>query len=556
MAPRSALPEEAAQASGPRLARTAKAKALQNKVWQEQGSVRRKRTESNSDQLPRSKEARIQQSSASQGKTVRAARRLPPGWSDYDSEDNRRTTELPQKISGKKKQPSTRYSEELEDFQDDMDGDEEDEEEGADANEDLEDLDDRHLTETLQSEAVQWARPKHKRAPHNDDDEVTIPNENELTTASENDRFQGDREDLPSEEESDKESEDDGGGQKKNKLDKRADARRSELPHWARVYKKYQGGSREKAAVAMGFVSPGKDVDDYHKQSKQWWAAPYCSPGPGQRIISLKMQPRVLQEILAISIRQVTGDAMFVSAYVSIDELPGYLVGIVIAAASKAEHGEAYATRLDKDVMLKVDIVRLLNNRLSIYRSKTKKIARGIVELKYFLDSDQVDRKSQIMDLIKNSRFIFASKQNSQEVDRSRPFQHPAMLRVLQDVYFSGRRGQSLGHKHASRFASSIKEGVASRELEVPPAMVAMAATAVHASLEDFVGKQDFSADLYEDIYCKHITFLDQIRDASVRRYHRLMSDLYLLVSNSTTPATDLADNDAMQILAIGDMPE
>ncbi|KAM6491366.1 hypothetical protein JOM56_013140 [Amanita muscaria] len=389
--------------------------------------------------------------------------------------------------------------------------------------------------EIIESEAPQWAPQKtikvHKAATSQSSagqDDVQLPpvhDEYEATTASENDHFQGEREGLPTDNDSekDKDSEDDSsGGPKQRRAHKRVDAQRSE----------------------------------------------------NTRLISLKTQPLTLREILGIAIRQVTGDAMCVSAYTPIEKLPGYLLSVVLGSVPKVEGGEVYVAWLKRDMMLKVDLVRLLNNQLSIYRSKTKRIACGIVEVKYSLDSEKADRKSQIVELVKNSQFIFARKEISRDVDRSKPFQHPAILRVLQEVYFSGRRGQSLGSKHSSRFTSSIKEGAASNELELPPAMVAMAATAVgpthhlelllyahgyvqvHAALEDFVMKQDFSADLYEDIYRKHVTFLDQIREGSIRRYHRLMSDLYRLTSDHTTPATEVAENDVMQILDINDMPE
>ncbi|KAM6489458.1 hypothetical protein JOM56_015091 [Amanita muscaria] len=473
--------------------RPAKAKALQNKIWQDQSSVRRKRVDSTSDVQPRTKEPRVQEPSASQAKAYHRYR--PAVLSDNEDAEGLIAQVLTRAPKKKPVHPPPDYE-----------GESNKESDEEDAYED-EVLDEYNLhgldKEIIESEAPQWAPQKtikvRKAATSQSSagqDDVQLPpvhDEYEATTASENDHFQGEREGLPTDDDSekDKDSEDDSSGGPK------------QLPHWASVYKKYQGGSREQAAVAMGFVSSTSEGvnKDRTTQSKQWRAAPYDLPSPGQRLISLKTQPLTLREILGIAIRQVTGDAMCVSAYTPIEKLPGYLLSVVLGSVPKVEGGEVYVARLNRDVMLKVDLVRLLNNRLSIYQSKTKRIARGIVEVKYSLDSEKADRKSQIVELVKNSQFIFARKEISRDVDRSKPFQHPVILRVLQEVYFSGRRGQSLGSKHSSRFTSSIKEGAASNELELPPAMVAMAATAVHAALEDFVMKQDFSADLYEDKY-------------------------------------------------------
>jgi hypothetical protein len=53
----------------------------------------------------------------------------------------------------------------------------------------------------------------------------------------------------------------------------------------------------------------------------------------------------------------------------------------------------------------------------------------------------------------------------------------------------------------------------------------------VHASLDEKVTGLDFNADIYEDSYNTFIAFLDEIRTQKLPAYHRLMSDLYQLVS-------------------------
>lgn len=57
----------------------------------------------------------------------------------------------------------------------------------------------------------------------------------------------------------------------------------------------------------------------------------------------------------------------------------------------------------------------------------------------------------------------------------------------------------------------------------------------VHASLDDYNSgacqKTEFMADLYEDVYIGHITFLNDIKTESPDRYHRLMANLFNLAS-------------------------
>jgi hypothetical protein len=54
----------------------------------------------------------------------------------------------------------------------------------------------------------------------------------------------------------------------------------------------------------------------------------------------------------------------------------------------------------------------------------------------------------------------------------------------------------------------------------------------MHSALEDvYLRKSEFNADLYEDVYNAHITFLTQIQNASAAKYHRMMADLYSAAS-------------------------
>ena len=135
----------------------------------------------------------------------------------------------------------------------------------------------------------------------------------------------------------------------------------------------------------------------------------------------------------------------------------------------------------------------------------------------------------------------------SQGIDPKKPFYHPAIINTLREAFFKRKRGPSIAQKHQSLFCSSLGMGAAVGEVELPPAMVAMAAVAaslsvsflcpahnthqVHASLDEKVTNLDFNADTYEDSYDTFIGLLAEIRKQRLPAYHRLMSDLYNLVS-------------------------
>ncbi|KAF8267149.1 hypothetical protein EI94DRAFT_1701244 [Lactarius quietus] len=104
-------------------------------------------------------------------------------------------------------------------------------------------------------------------------------------------------------------------------------------------------------------------------------------------------------------------------------------------------------------------------------------------------------------------------------------------------------------------FRSSIDVGNLADELELPPAMVAIAAVAVHASLDEKVTNLEFNADTYKDTYNTHIKTLKEIREKNPPGYHRLMSNLFKLAFGQDNPTCNpslsavwLLDMDGMAV--------
>ena len=133
---------------------------------------------------------------------------------------------------------------------------------------------------------------------------------------------------------------------------------------------------------------------------------------------------------------------------------------------------------------------------------------------------------------------------------RSKPFNHPAVILILREVFFGSMR-KLLAEQYRDCFASTIE--TLSDEAEIPAAALALVATCVcffttldydsdnilfysclfqiHSAIDDYSSgvckKTDFGADCYKDVYKSHIEFLENIKTASATKYHRLMAGLY-----------------------------
>lgn len=81
-------------------------------------------------------------------------------------------------------------------------------------------------------------------------------------------------------------------------------------------------------------ASSDDETVDTHQANKGWRAdAHYIPPQPGARIISIKAQPLSLQAVLKASIREVTGDALFITAYPSALTITDYYCGLLKRSA-------------------------------------------------------------------------------------------------------------------------------------------------------------------------------------------------------------------------------
>ncbi|KAF8258062.1 hypothetical protein EI94DRAFT_1708359 [Lactarius quietus] len=233
--------------------------------------------------------------------------------------------------------------------------------------------------------------------------------------------------------------------------------------------------------------------------NSNWPGAPYLPAGPGQRNICINSQLVHLKDILKHAIKCLTQDCAFKHGYIPIEKQTECLVRIL--------------SELAEDM-----------NRpyYSVWVQRDSHIQRVLCDL---------------------------------GIDPKKPFHHPAIVNTIWDAFFKQKWGPSIALKNHKLFCSSLDTDAAAGEVELPPAMVAMAAVAVHASLDEKISGLDFNADTYEDSYNTFVSFLEEIRKQRLPAYHHLMSDLYKLVSSQAFRSCNEMQN-AMWLLDMDGMDE
>ena len=102
------------------------------------------------------------------------------------------------------------------------------------------------------------------------------------------------------------------------------------------------------------------DVPETHDVNKGWpLVAHFVPPLSGARTISIKAQPSPLQAVIKLAIREVTGDALFVTAYPSPVTIAGYYRGLLSKSASDLNLA-ALQDRLMNDHKFAEDISRIV----------------------------------------------------------------------------------------------------------------------------------------------------------------------------------------------------
>ncbi|KAF8258351.1 hypothetical protein EI94DRAFT_1708075 [Lactarius quietus] len=255
-----------------------------------------------------------------------------------------------------------------------------------------------------------------------------------------------------------------------------------------------------------------------------WPRALYLPARPGQRNICINVQPVPLSAILKDYVKCLIRDCAFKHGYIPLDRQRDCLVRILIESAVKLDKGD-YTLRCQKDPVLQGLVCDLLNTRVSLYRTNIKRIASYYVLYGYSLIDKKSDWDVQVARLLNHDFFIFEPYEGvGNQSDQAVP--------------------------SPSHFTGNLAD-----ELELPPAMVAIAAMAVHASLDEKVTNLEFNADTYEDTYNTHIKTLKEIREKNPPGYYRLMSNLFKLAFGQDNPTRNpslsavwLLDMDGMAV--------
>ncbi|KAJ7133962.1 hypothetical protein C8R43DRAFT_1132984 [Mycena crocata] len=260
---------------------------------------------------------------------------------------------------------------------------------------------------------------------------------------------------------------------------------------------------------------PARSEDSWHPSAR------IAYPAPGKKDVLLNAQTEELQLVLRHAISAVKSSLLFEDAYPPILSRAGFARAYLIEAADAIPEGQHIRERLGSDLKYAAVLADILHNIQLLDRIN---ILRG-------------DIKQLIEKVLKDHRYIFPTDPQTQRLMTEKPFHHPALRAVIKNGVFT--RNFKANNMHL--FISTSKKHP--KQLELPDAMVALAATALYAALLEYrtTGEHQtiaFTEGAYEDTYRNHMNTLSQTRASAPVVFHKVLHGLFNEVTDgkSTQP--------------------
>ncbi|KAJ3006005.1 hypothetical protein NUW54_g4094 [Trametes sanguinea] len=285
--------------------------------------------------------------------------------------------------------------------------------------------------------------------------------------------------------------------------------------------------------------------------------------------LPLGPQPPRVRKVAHLAIYKVSVCVLFENAFPEGSTAQSLYAGkALIESAAELEFHDV-KLRLETDKQYSHDLGTIPSQRIATLRGPVKKTAAPLISTVYGLNPSGC--KEDVEWLLSGLQYIYpyhpSTKPNTPVQKRrlatTQPYRNDAILEVLHCSFFDGQ--PSIAEKYKKEFKST--SAAQPDELELPIAMVALAATAVGSCLLDWLRAgglrpkkaKSFTADANSDIYAAHVAFLNSIKKDYPSKFHVLMHNLYMTLSGGTLKVvkeTNHTMEQAMAVLDLDGMPD
>ncbi|RDX39857.1 hypothetical protein OH76DRAFT_1367103, partial [Lentinus brumalis] len=235
----------------------------------------------------------------------------------------------------------------------------------------------------------------------------------------------------------------------------------------------------------------------------------------GGRLKLKKQRPRV-KRVTKQAIEDMMLNVCITNAYPDSPDKTNDFAQKSLIRSAKSVGDTDIAGRLKRDEKYWKRLATIPLQRIPNFRGKVKKITDALVKRTYGLKPGDA---LKVIWFQEGLRYIFPFDYE--------PYSSSIFVEALTDAFFAKPR--SYGYRIVSHFGSSLPE--APHEKEIPAAMLALVATAIYASIDDYRNVRfeagDFKSNLFIDIYRLNIATLSDYKNDQPRIYHDFMHGLF-----------------------------
>ncbi|KAH9173191.1 hypothetical protein EDB89DRAFT_2068943 [Lactarius sanguifluus] len=274
----------------------------------------------------------------------------------------------------------------------------------------------------------------------------------------------------------------------------------------------------------------------------------------GTTKVMLTSQRALIRVIVQDAIENLHASILFHNAFPDATVAFAFTQDALIAATGNHGHGGGIVRRrLQVDDEYLTKLVSLSRAQIPHFRSEVKERCNAVSVAPIIAIGSAAKISRLIRKQLSGYNYIFPGAPGNMGITglvrTSHPYRNPRIITVIRDLYFTGGSTSFLARFHHLFPTYQGDDGVVSRE--VPMSMVALVATALYATLYEWRGGQqqtaEFSANAYMDVYLANMNTLKHILNHRERAYHIMMSDIYAQASatggtvlTTTIPIADL----------------
>ncbi|KAJ6549719.1 hypothetical protein B0H19DRAFT_1264634 [Mycena capillaripes] len=327
--------------------------------------------------------------------------------------------------------------------------------------------------------------------------------------------------------------------------------------------RKVSAARQQKADLEKPHVRPAADVKKEpgtvvatpaRPESSWHQSARLSYPAPGKDI-RLNDQSEETKLVIRGGIKLLKIALLVENSYPAILSRTGTGKGYLLQSAEDIGADAVHIKeRLTVDSKYAAVFADLLIDRVNILRGSVKKVGVNVAPGHYKLSGlTPAKTKERVEELLKDHRYIFPLDPATGRLQTDLPFCNPALIAVLKQGVFTGQFRARVDHL----FISTSKKHP--ERLELPDAMVSLAATALYAALVEYrlTGEHqsiNFTEAAYEDTYRNHMKTLADTRTYAPNALHKVLHSLFNSVIE--TKSVQSSAGSSATLINLVDLPE